>query len=241
MSVLDQIKHVFRMCGHALTITVHDRLDALSAEVKALQAAKILETDAALLQASIHIIENLHSLAGRTVVEASAIRKAPEASLVEFLYSHVPSRAAIEINSRREIDAALRRAGYDVHAVSAGQNGTKSTASRNGHGPAIGLMTMGANPLATIREHGDHKASVIEAELTAGLEDLVSEMRHREYHWHLTLYRSGEQASYIANYSQELPESRGSVFFFRDYRVFAEAQGWCAAVLPRTYIKTAAE
>lgn len=238
---MDQIKHVFRMCGHALTITVHDRLDALSAEVRALQAAKILETDAALLQASIHIIENLHSLAGRTVVETSAIRKAPEASLVEFLYSHVPSRAAIEINSRGEIGAALKHAGYDVHALGASRNGTKPMASRNGHGPAIGLMTMGGNPLSSIREHGDQEASVIEAELTSGLEDLVSEMRRREYHWHLTVYRLGEQAGYIANYSRMLPESRGSVFFFREYRVFAEAQGWCSAVLPRTYVKAAAE
>jgi hypothetical protein len=43
--------------------------------------------------------------------------------------------------------------------------------------------------------------------------------------------------SYYANHSRALPNSRGSAFFFRDYRVFAEAQAWCAATLPRTYFK----
>jgi hypothetical protein len=43
--------------------------------------------------------------------------------------------------------------------------------------------------------------------------------------------------SYYANHPRALPDSSGSVFFFRDYRVFAEAQAWCAATLPRTYFK----
>jgi hypothetical protein len=88
-------------------------------------------------------------------------------------------------------------------------------------------------------------------------------MRRREYHWHIVLYRAregngddgaghgsdhegdrngnhlgnGAGMTYYANHSQALPNSRGSVFFFRDYAVFAEAQAWCAATLPRTYFK----
>jgi hypothetical protein len=49
--------------------------------------------------------------------------------------------------------------------------------------------------------------------------------------------RAGGAMRYYANHSRALPNSRGSVLFFCDYRVFAEAQSWCAATLPRTYFK----
>jgi hypothetical protein len=232
MSFLAGVKHLFKMCGHAFTLTVHERLDALEGEIKALQAAKIVETDAALLQASIHIIENLHALGGRTVVDSSGARSAPDTALLEHIYSHLPTRTACEINASNPEITALTQAGFDVRPL-------------NGNQP-IGLATLGGNPMAAIGKMGDRKPSVIAAELEAGFEDLLSEMRKREYYWHLMLYRTQNGSpvsplttgtSYLTNHAHSMPDARGRVLFFRDYNVFAEAQAWCAAVLPRTYVK----
>jgi len=294
------------MCGHALTSTVHDRLDAMERE---LRIAKLVETNTALLEASIHVVENLHALAGRTIVETELSDVSVEAALMAFLYSHVPGRVAITIDCDREGTDALLRAGYEVYALKAGElaitrvNGGMSHVARASGiagasgvsrssgvtvetvvaGPAgvtgaipldgaggIGLIALGCDGLPAIRELGDRRASVITADLESDFEELAGEMRSREYYWHIVLLRTreggadegvdhgsdrngngdmdytdrngnhtgdGAGMSYYANHSRVLPNSRGSVFFFRDYRVFAEAQAWCAATLPRTYFK----
>lgn len=308
MSLRDRAKQVLRMCGHALSSTVHDRLDVLERELQAtkleLRAAKLAETHAALLEASIHIVENLHALAGRTIVETEPSAISAEAALMAFLYSHVAARAAVEVavepvsainidGGDRERTEALLRAGYEVYALEAGQSAGEPVMARmnggasNGSGvsgpsgvavetllgsPAavtgampkeIGLLTLGCDPLPAVREFGDHHACVIAADLQTDFEELVGEMRSREYYWHIVLYRipdgnadhgadqNGDHdmdhnrdqsrnrggMGYYANHSRALPNSRGSVFFFRDYAVFAEAQAWCAATLPRTYFK----
>jgi hypothetical protein len=326
MSLRDRAKQVLRMFGHALTVTVHDRLHVLEGELHAtqreLRAAKLVETHTSLLEASIHIVENLHALGGRTLVATEPSPISAEAALMAFLYSHVPARVAITIyEGDREISEALLGAGYEVYALEAGQ--TAAMARRNGGlahvarasgvaGAAgvagasgstgvsgissvavetligrptgaipfdrpeeIGLIALGCDALPAVREFGDRRASVITADLDSDFEELVGEMRSREYHWHLVLYRTQEGAeddgvgrngdhigkpgfdhngnsdtdhpgnhmgdgagmSYYANHSRALPNSRGSAFFFRDYRVFAEAQSWCAATLPCTYFK----
>jgi hypothetical protein len=262
MSILARVKQVFRMCGHALNITVHERLDALGQEVKALQAAKLLESDAALLRASIHIIENLHALAGRTIVQINDGRTTPEAALIEFLYSHVPARTAIEINSSsRELTATLLQAGYEVYALESDRSGAKKmVAKMNGNASgmpgarggsvaiavaipqAIGIAALGGNPVASIRELGSERATVVLTELNSTFEALVPEMRIRDYHWHLMLYRTVEAdarpaVSYLPNHCNYIADTSGSVFFFRKYKTFAEAQAWCSAILPQTYVK----
>jgi len=71
------------------------------------------------------------------------------------------------------------------------------------------------------------------------LGSLVSEMRNRNYLWHLVLYRiwGRNQLGYYCNHDRPVPNSWGNIFFFRDYAVFAQAQMWCSAVLPRIYFK----
>jgi FkbM family methyltransferase len=73
------------------------------------------------------------------------------------------------------------------------------------------------------------------------LESLVSEMRSRSYLWHLVLYRiwGRNQIGYYCNHDRPVPNSWGNIFFFTDYAVFAQAQLWCSAVLPRIYFKPA--
>jgi hypothetical protein len=249
MSLLSSVKHILKMCGHALNITVHEQLSAAEVERQAnatnveFKIGKLMETDAGLLQASIHIIENLHALAGQTIVRtevnASGSSTAPEIALLEYLYSYVPCRAAVLVDSAScDIAPVLARAGYDVYCAEA----------RGREIPeAVGLIALGGNPLPAIRELGDRKASVIAVDLAAPVEELVPEMRARQYHWNLVVYRvrNGTEtgpgdalSSYFANHADIPADANGSVFFFRDYKVFAEAQAWCAAILPRTYFKS---
>jgi hypothetical protein len=248
MSLLSSIKRVLKMCGHALNITVHEQLSAAELERQAnatnveFKIGKLMETEAGLLQASIHIIENLHALAGQTIVRSDANPKSttlPEIALLEYLYSHVPVRVAVHVDcGQAEIAATLRRAGYEVYCATTGRGEIPQS---------VGLITLGCDPVPAIRELGDRTAAVIAADLTAPLDALISEMRSRQYHWHLVLYRirngsadhdtNPTSASYFANRDAVPSDAHGSVFFFRDYKVFAEAQAWCAAILPRTYFK----
>jgi len=283
MNIRIGVRDLLRQCGHAITNTVHERLDAIERRLDQLEKsqprwpshietprsetqrietriemtpARQSETDAALLQASIHIIENLHALAGRTVVEPGAAHETPEAAMAAFLYSHVPHRAAIQIHERSNM--ALADAGYEVYTADrhaferlngagimtaiAGAGASATTTEvqiRRTIPDAIGLATLGGDALARLRQTGDFGAWVIAADLERDFAELAAEMRRREYHWHLGLYRSPSRdgASYFANYPGGVRDAKGSVFFFRDFRVFSEAQAWCAATLPRTYFK----
>ena len=105
--------------------------------------------------------------------------------------------------------------------------------------------------LEVIRGMGEHRYPVIAAEFwdrrlpfqsaaaRYGLPDLVREMRERGYDWFIVMYRvwGAPKVSFFANRDESVPKSWGNVFFFRDRNVFAQAQEWCAAVLPRTYFK----
>jgi hypothetical protein len=78
MSLLDAVKYTLRMCGHAFSITVHERLDVLE--------QRQAETDHALLQANIRLAERVRESARYTVVEcAEATLQPPLKVLLEFL------------------------------------------------------------------------------------------------------------------------------------------------------------
>src|SRR5271169_4553769 len=128
MSIRSGVRDLLRLCGHALTSTVHERLDWIEQRFDHLEShpppTRSAETEAALLQASIHMIENLHALAGRIVVETGATHASPEAALAAFLYSYLPNRAAIETQGRTNL--ALAEAGYEVYAFDANQPGRET-------------------------------------------------------------------------------------------------------------------
>ena len=64
MGIRDKVKQLLRMCGHAFLGTVHDRLDGLERRGNDLsvQNASLAETQEALLQASIHVVESLQQV-----------------------------------------------------------------------------------------------------------------------------------------------------------------------------------
>jgi FkbM family methyltransferase len=70
------------------------------------------------------------------------------------------------------------------------------------------------------------------------LDDLVKEMRSRDYHWYIVFYRvwGKHGTSFYCNHEHSVTGAFGNVFFFRDHAIFGEALKWCAAVLPVTYL-----
>jgi FkbM family methyltransferase len=68
---------------------------------------------------------------------------------------------------------------------------------------------------------------------------MVREMRQRGYMWYIVIYRvwGQNETAFYCNHDRSVPQSWGNVVFFQDREIFAEAQQWCSAVLPRTYFK----
>jgi hypothetical protein len=251
----ESIRNWLRLCGHAFTSTVHERLDSIERRLDHVERAisgndaqfeKLLRSQAALLKASIHTVENLHTLAGRSVVESSTAPIAADLALIEFLYSFLPSRVLIEAGAHSpESTKALLNAGYDVRSMRAdvGVGGLAYAASAGGPASsrrdvAVGVVDITGDALTEMDEIGAWRASVIAADCGPNFSELVSDMRGREYHWHVVLCSAKQGAVSAFSNGSTLPaDSMGRAFFFRDYQVFAQAQAWCTATMPRVYFK----
>jgi len=111
MNIRTYVKQILRMCGHAMVSTIHERLDRAE--------QRTLEVEASLLQASIHTVETLHSLTDAVVVQTSDRRRyTSELGLMEFLYSYVPARKALDIGaSLGDVSAGLLDSGFEVYAL----------------------------------------------------------------------------------------------------------------------------
>lgn len=98
-------------------------------------------------------------------------------------------------------------------------------------------MGPGRRPAVVLAEFWDASFVFGKAGALNRLEELVSEMRRREYHWHIVIYRTeeGEAISFYCNQDRSVENSWGNAFFFQDYSVFKEALQWCSALLPPTY------
>jgi FkbM family methyltransferase len=121
----------------------------------------------------------------------------------------------------------------------------------------IGLVKIDTEgyDLEVVRGMGERRYPVVAAEFWDSeipfggsdqlytLDSLVGEMRRRDYCWHIVLYRiwGQNQSGFYCNRDKSIPKTWGNVIFFRDYGIFAQAQSWCSAVLPRTYFKPAAQ
>ncbi len=118
----------------------------------------------------------------------------------------------------------------------------------------IGLVKIDTEgfDLEVIRGMGGYRYPVVIAEfwdsnLSFGqsgdihkLEDLIKEMRDKQYKWYIVIYRiMGDdytwQVSYYCNYCHSVENSLGNVFFFQDYEVFSQSHKWCSSVMQATY------
>ncbi len=75
------------------------------------------------------------------------------------------------------------------------------------------------------------------------LEELVQEMKTKNYNWYIVIYQvSGNHTpSFYCNYPQSVENSWGNVFFFQDYGIFSKALMWCSAVMSETYIQSVSD
>ena len=103
--------------------------------------------------------------------------------------------------------------------------------------------------LEVIRGMGEHCYPIVVAEFwdekvpfgrsgaNNKLSDLVKEMKPKNYHWHIVIYRvwGQDKTAFYANYSESVENYWGNVFFFQDYQSFSAALKWCHSVLPVTY------
>ena len=220
MSFLSGLKHVFRMCGHALSVTVHERLDVIE--------QRRAETDNALLQASVRLAERVRQGARYTVIETQeAGLLDPGLALAVWLYSHLPSRKTVAAGEHSEaLLARLAQAGYETCSVAAGDAWPEEVS------------------LALLDSTGDLnglRSTVVVTDLPNDLGRVVTALRGQAYFWHLVLYQQeAGEPGYYANSTQAVDHVRGRVFFFRDPVVFARAEAWCAAVLNRTFFRPGA-
>lgn len=139
MDLRNQVKSVLRQCGHAALGTIHDRLTGIESTLQRIveQNTHTARTQTALLQSAVHLVENMAQVHAeiaeaerriRDLLEEEVIRRVwaetgeyaalrPEVALLEFLYSYVPSRLALDIGAHRgDVSECLLRAGYEVYA-----------------------------------------------------------------------------------------------------------------------------
>lgn len=69
------------------------------------------------------------------------------------------------------------------------------------------------------------------------LDEIVREMRQRQYYWYVVICRDATRtvASFHCNHTQTPERAWGNAFFFQSYEIFIQAVRWCMAVLPQTY------
>ncbi len=105
--------------------------------------------------------------------------------------------------------------------------------------------------LEVVRGMGSHRYPLVSVEFwdsamefgksgaMNALPDLVAELQGRGYSWWIVIYRVwGDTTSsvrFYCNVARSVERSWGNAFFFQDYSLFAQAERWCSAVLPRTY------
>jgi len=115
----------------------------------------------------------------------------------------------------------------------------------------IGLVKIDTEgyDLEVIKGMGEHRYDVVVAEFWDSkfpfgqsnsknlLEDMVKEMKQKDYNWYVVIYRiwGSSDVSYYCNYQYSVENSWGNVFFFRDYDIFNAALKWCSAIIPPTY------
>ncbi|HEV2200561.1 MAG TPA: hypothetical protein VGR73_12130 [Bryobacteraceae bacterium] len=221
MALLDGIKKILKMCGHAFTITVHDRLETME--------QRQAETDNVLLRASVRLAEQVRRSGRYEVVPSEDPHNFdPALALAKYLYSVSPSPVAAQTGCdgatwTRELAAM----GYTARTAD----------PRAGEEQPAMVRVCGAIEL------GESRPAVVVADLEAATQDRVRAMRGLGYRWHIVVERptAGETGRFYANYAIILPAWSGNTIFFRDHPTFLYALQWCEGVLRQVYFGPAGE
>jgi FkbM family methyltransferase len=164
-----QVRELLRMCGHALVRTVHERLDVLERQNIELrhQVTSITETQGALLQASIHLVESLHRVQRSGFHLDRGISDAYD-TLLEDLRSTVSRMTELQ----QSVQETVRIARRDIGAL--GSLGSICIETQNYEflNPEVGLMAFlySSLPAGNAVDVGAHVGEVSNHLLEAGYE-----------------------------------------------------------------------
>ena len=202
------------MCGHALNLTVHERLDRMEDR---LENYALPETQKALLEASIRHSEMLTEMWRRHRLEIETDASwTPETGLLEFLYSYLPSRR-ISVAGKEWNAEGLRSIGYEVAELEG--NGFDAVLTTGAQETVIGPAVKGGRMIAV--SPGPCNGA-----------DLAHRLRAAGYPWRIVIHAVPGGSAFHAGASGG---PAGTAFFFADHALFAQALTWCTAALPRTF------
>lgn len=202
------------MCGHALNITVHERLDRME---ERLENYALPDTQKALLEASIRQTEMLSGIwrQNRVDIDAEASWE-PETALLEFLHAYLPSRRVM-VSGGEWRPQPLLSMGYEV--VHPGADSFDAVLTAGDRQPALDPALRGAKMIAVSAGNGDGT-------------ELAKRLREAGYPWRIVIHEASGGSAFHAG-GRGGPG--GTAFFFADHALFAQALTWCSAVLPRTF------
>ena len=96
-----------------------------------------------------------------------------------------------------------------------------------------------SRPSIVVAEYWDKENPWSNPGLIYSFNELVFEMKERDYNWHIDIQRfwGKETVSFSCNHNTSAESSWGNVFFFNSRELFNHAHEWCSIALPRTFYK----
>ncbi len=171
MGLKYQVRQLLRMCGHALVRTVHERLDVSERQDNELRLriADIAETQGALLQASIHQLENFHQAQEASRKERGVLWQ--QQGLLESLRTQITALEESQ-RSHQEATIAIQRDGRFLTDREPSLQICVETSKYEFLNPETGLMAFLFSGVPSRRavDIGAHVGQVSESLLNAGYE-----------------------------------------------------------------------
>ena len=188
-----------------------------------------------------------------------------EISLLNYLYSFLPSRCALDIGANvGELSSALLKVGYQVYALPPFKETSQELTSQLGNNPnfhalpqddtleylhksakiseTIDLVYLSTrtDSLNIIKGMGAQLYPLVVVEYSdsqvAMLRDIIQEMKQKRYYWYIIIYKiHSQETSYYCNQQHYIENSSGHLFFFQDHHTFTQALLWCSSVIHETY------
>ena len=177
----------------------------------------------------------------------------PEEEIAGLLVNFLPNRVLVNIGAHTQKFAqAASEVGYQVLSLESSNTLTSLPAEQRSPGTIDFLNIAGEQvnselikalesiqpSVVQVEFLRDHSQSNNEPRTATGLllpSQTVLEMRNREYHWSVILFRN-EADGFIrlaTNLASAPAQAWGSILFFRDYQLFLKAFHWCETTLPR--------
>jgi FkbM family methyltransferase len=184
MKIRDRLKRILNMCGHAMTISVHNRLDRMEARLGELRAqnVELAENHNAILQTAIHTVEGLQESQSTVARQREAFQAVKDS--VEDLRADVARALEQGASALRSLDTIVhltgeglqerqRSAGVQREAFEILNNSVQDLRAEFDK-----VLEQGEGSLRSLDTRGRLKGeSLKERERIAGMQQSVEELR----------------------------------------------------------------